>query len=105
MKPKIMSWNVREFNEENKQFQIKNLLQEWRADIICLQETKLKFVSRRIVQSVWNCTYADWVYLASNGASGGILRMWDRRVVEQMEDFVGECTVACSFKRVANNFL
>ena len=74
-------------------------------DIVCLQETKLKIVSKRLVRSVWSCTYADWVYLASNGASGGILVMWDRRVVDKMEEFVGEFTVTRSFKMVEDNFL
>jgi hypothetical protein len=31
----------------------------------------------------------DWCYLGSRGASGGILLMWDRRVVEKIEDCVG----------------
>ena len=104
MKPKIVYWNVRGLNEINKHL-IKNLLRDWKADIVCLQETKLKLVSRKIVRSLWCCPYADWVYLASNGASGGILVMWDKRVVEKMEEFVGEYTVACSFKMVEDNFL
>ena len=31
--------------------------------------------------------------------------MWDKRVVEKIEDFVGEYSVACSFKSVEDNFL
>ncbi|KAG2678369.1 hypothetical protein I3760_11G000300 [Carya illinoinensis] len=105
MKPKIVSWNVCGLNEINKHIRIKNLLREWRANIICLQETKLKLVTRKILRSVWSCPYVDWVYLALNGALGGIRVMWDRRVVEQMEEFVGYYTVACSFKMVEDNFL
>lgn len=82
MKPKIISWNVRGLNEANKRLQVKNLLREWKADIVHLQETKLRFITRKIVQSLWSCTYVDWAYFVSNGASGGILIMWDRRVVE-----------------------
>ncbi|KAG6652145.1 hypothetical protein CIPAW_06G163400 [Carya illinoinensis] len=105
MKPKIVSWNVRGLNESNKRERIKNLLREWRADIVCLQETKLKLVTRKIVRSVWHCPYVNWVYLASNGASGGILVMWDKRVVVKMEEFVRDYTVACSFEMVEDNFL
>ncbi|KAG2666855.1 hypothetical protein I3760_15G085500 [Carya illinoinensis] len=104
MKPKIVSWNVRGLNKLNKCFRIKNFLREWRADIICLQETKLKYVTRRIVRSIWSCTYVDWAYLTVGGASGGVLVMWDRRVVERMEDFIGKYTVACSFRSVEDNF-
>ncbi|KAG6654621.1 hypothetical protein CIPAW_05G158600 [Carya illinoinensis] len=105
MKPKILSWNVRGLNEINKRLCIKNLLREWRADVVCLQETKLKLVTRKLVRSVWHCPYVDWIYLASNGASGGILVMWDKRVMEKMEEFVGEFSVVVSFKMAEDNFM
>ncbi|KAG6626350.1 hypothetical protein CIPAW_15G041600 [Carya illinoinensis] len=105
MKPKIVSWNVRGLNEDNKRLQIRHLLREWKADIVCLQETKLKIISRNLVRSIWSCPYVDWVYLAAKGASGGILVMWDRRVVEKIEEFVGVYSVACSFRSVADDFL
>ncbi|KAG2688583.1 hypothetical protein I3760_09G102600 [Carya illinoinensis] len=105
MKPKIVSWNVCELNEINKRQHIKKLLREWRADIVCFQEINLKLVTRKIMRGVWSCPYVDWVYLASNGASGGILVIWDKRVMEKIEEFVGDYTVACSFKMVEDDFL
>lgn len=30
----------------------------------------------------------EWCYLGSRGASGGILLLWDKRVVEKVEDCV-----------------
>lgn len=56
---------------------------------MCLQETKLKLVSRSLVRRIWSCIFVDRVYLASDEASGGILLMWDRRVVEKLEVFMG----------------
>jgi hypothetical protein len=35
MKPKILSWNVRWLNEGNKCLRIRNLLQDWKVDIVC----------------------------------------------------------------------
>lgn len=32
--------------------------------------------------------YADWCCLDSRGSSGGILLVWDRRVVEKIEECV-----------------
>jgi hypothetical protein len=104
MKPKILSWNVRGLNEGAKRLKVRNLLRQWKADIICLQETKLDFVSNSLVRSLWGCHFVDWCYLASCGASGGILIMWDRRIVEKIEVYVGEFVVACSFRSVADNF-
>jgi len=47
----------------------------------------------------------NWAYLAHDGVSGGMLFMWDRRVAEKMEGFIGQYTVACYFKNVEENFL
>ncbi|KAF5467563.1 hypothetical protein F2P56_017374 [Juglans regia] len=105
MKPKILSWNVRGLNEVEKRLRIRRLLREWKADIVCLQETKLKMISRRIIRSLWSNIYVDWVYLASSGASGGVVIMWDRRVVEKVEEYIGRYMVACSFKSVSDDFL
>lgn len=105
MKPKIVSWNVRGLNEVAKRIRIRNLLREWKVDIVYLQETKLKMISRKTVRSLWSNIYVDWVYLASLGASGGVVVMWDRRVVEKVEDYIGRYMVACSFKCVSDGFL
>ena len=79
MNLKMLSWNVRGLNEVEKRLQICNLLHAWWLDIVCLQETKLEWITRGIVKSIWSCPYVDWLYLGSEGASGGIVLMWDRR--------------------------
>jgi hypothetical protein len=42
----------------------------------------------------------DWLYLGSEGASGGILMMWDRRVVEKMDSAMGQYSISCKFRNV-----
>jgi exonuclease III len=77
MNLKFLTWNVRGLNNWEKRICIKNMIKEWQADIICLQETKMEFITTQIVLSLWRCRYVDWMFLGSNGASGGILLMWD----------------------------
>jgi len=60
-------------------------------------------ISREVVRSLWGCNQVDWCYLGANGASGGILLMWDRRVVEKLEVCIGRYTVACSFRNIGDN--
>ena len=105
MKPKIVSWNVRGLNEVEKHVRIRHLIREWKANIVCLQETKLKMISRKTVRSLWNNIYVDWVDLASSRASGGVVVMWDERVVEKVEEFIGRYMIVCSFKSVSDDFL
>ena len=90
MNLKIISWNVKGLNEKEKRLKVRNFLRTWRADIVCLQETKFEWVTRGLVRSLWSCPYIDWLYLGSEGASSGILLMWDRRVVEKIEEAVGD---------------
>ncbi|KAL4602692.1 hypothetical protein ACB092_10G072500 [Castanea dentata] len=72
MNLKILSWKVRGLNVVEKRLQIRNLLRTWRADIVCLQETKLEWITRGIVRSIWGCPYVDWLYQGSKGSSEGV---------------------------------
>lgn len=103
MKPKLLSWNVKVLNEGDKHLRLKNKLRQWKADVSCLQESKLEFVSSSVVRNLWGCQHVDWSYLASRGASGGILLTWDRRVVKKL-DVWEKFIVAHSFRNVEDDF-
>jgi hypothetical protein len=104
MKCNILSWNVRGLNSPNKRIMVRNLLRQWRVDIVCLQETKLELISKTVINSIWGCPYVDWCYVAGIGAAGGILLTWDKRVVSRLDMEVGEHVAACSFKNVVDGF-
>jgi len=89
MKPKLLSWNVRGLNEGDKRLRVKNLLRQWKPNIICLKEFKLELISSSVVRSLLGCQRVDWCPSASRGASGGILLMWDWKVLEKIEECVG----------------
>jgi hypothetical protein len=105
MKPKILSWNVRGLNDMNKRMRISNLLKSWKVDIVCFQETKMVSVSSHFVHSLWGCPYVDWCHVDSRGASGGILLMWDRRVVDKIDCCLGSFVVACHFRNVEDGLV
>jgi exonuclease III len=50
MKHKLMSWNGRGLNDGDKRPRVKNLLKQWKADIICLQKSKLGLISRSLLK-------------------------------------------------------
>jgi hypothetical protein len=45
----------------------------------------------------------DWCCLDSRGASGGVLLMWYRRVVEKINEFVGGYSMAITFRNVEDH--
>jgi hypothetical protein len=71
---------------------------------MCLQETKLEFILDSLVRNLWSYHFADWFYLASCGASGAMLIMWDKRIVEKIDVFVGEFVLVYSFRSVEEDF-
>jgi hypothetical protein len=71
-----------------------------KVDIVCLQETNLEMITTDLVQSLCRCLYAEWCYVAYVGALGGILLMWDKRVVTKVDACVGNFVATSSFKNV-----
>uniref|UniRef100_A0A2N9IB59 Uncharacterized protein n=1 Tax=Fagus sylvatica TaxID=28930 RepID=A0A2N9IB59_FAGSY len=91
-------------NDRVKRSRICNLLHLWKADVVCLQETKLMAVTQGLIRSLWRCRYVDWLSLDSVGASGGIILMWDKRVVDRVDVAIGNFSVSCRFSEVATGF-
>jgi hypothetical protein len=100
----LISWNVRGLNDGAKRTRVCNLLQLWKADVVCLQETKLTAITQSLVRSLWRCRYVDWINLDSVGASGGIILMWDKRVVERTDEAVGRFSLSVRFREIASGF-
>jgi exonuclease III len=67
----MVSWNVRGLNEKEKILRIRSLLRDWKAYVVCLQETKLEFISREVIHNLWGCHHADWTYLGREGHQVG----------------------------------
>ena len=69
MKLKILSWNVRGANDVVKRKVIKESLKSQKVDVVCLQETKLKDLSRGTLRSLAVGRYMEWAATYSKGAS------------------------------------
>lgn len=70
MKIKILSWNVRGLNAREKRVVVKSLLNEWKADVVCLQETKFSVASREKVKEIWGSRWVKWIHLDACGTEG-----------------------------------
>ncbi len=104
MKLKILSWNVRGINNPHKRDRVKFWLRQWQCDIVCLQETKLDTLDRRVIRNVWGNSYVDWVVLDAVGTAGGVLLLCDKRIVEKIDSFVGRFSVSCLWRGVCDGF-
>lgn len=102
MKPRILSWNVRGLNNRGKCRRIDNLLRGWKPDLVCLLETKLEVVQRAVVRCFLGSPHVRWCHLVAEGASGGILLLWDSQVLELVESCEGIYSISVVFQNVDN---
>ena len=98
MKIRILSWNVIGANGNDKRRVIKSVIKSNKADVVCLQETKIKEMGTGLVRSLGVGRHLDWRTVNSRGVVGGILVFWDNRLVELVDVEEGEFSISCRFK-------
>jgi hypothetical protein len=69
---------------------------------VCLQETKLAEIDLQLVRSLWGNSFFDWEMLPATGTVGGVLLLWDRRVLEKLDSVVCQFFVSCLWKTLAD---
>lgn len=82
MKLKIILWNVRGV--------IETFLKLYKVDLVCLQETKIKETTKKLVRSLGGGRFVDWVACNSEGALGGMLIFWDSRFLQILDKEKGQ---------------
>ena len=75
---KILIWDVRGLNFSSRQDSLRSLVDSSWSDIVCVQETKIAGLSRRIILSALGADFSYYAVVPSTGASGGILIAWRR---------------------------
>ena len=66
---------------------------------------KRRKLNRQLVCSLWGCPYVDWAVLEADQIAGGILLMWDKRVLEKVEVMVGTFSVSVKWQGVGDGFI
>ena len=85
MKIKIISWNVRGVNDPEKRRVIKSFLRYNRADLVCLQETKVQQMNNVMARSIGVGRFLNWRVLNAEGSAGGIILLWDKRRISLVD--------------------
>lgn len=77
----ILIWNVHSLNLTTRQDVFQVLVNSSRIDILCLQDTKMELVTRRLILSMLGSAFDNnFVFLPSARASEGILMTWRSKV-------------------------
>ena len=67
---KIVSWNVQGLNDGSRRLMVRYLLKQWKANLVCLQETKFQNLSRGVIRSLWGGPYVDCLFVCPMGLWG-----------------------------------
>ena len=60
MNIRLLSWNVRGVNESRKRKVIKSVVRKQKVDLFCIQETKIQFMTERVVRSLGSGRFLEW---------------------------------------------
>jgi len=104
MKVKILTWNVRGLNNEASKNLVKTSLQKWKADVICLQETKVNKGVERVAFQLWPSRWMRCGFMVADGSKGGILLMWDSRVWKGSKVEEGNFSITYKFEALQDSF-
>ena len=105
MKIRLLSWNVRGANNCDKRKVIKALIKKNSVDLVCLQETKIQDMSRDLIRSLGVGRFLEWGTVDSRGTMGGIVVLWDNRVLELVDLEKGVFSISCHFKNCEDGFI
>lgn len=75
------SWNIRGLNRLIARKNLKKLILESKADVVIIQETKCSTWSDQITDTIWDSNHISWEAVNSTGSSGGLLCIWNKKVV------------------------
>lgn len=73
---KVLCWNIRGLNSDDKWKAIRSKVNECNCDIICLQETKRELFDQQYIKNFCPSQFDNFEFLPSVGASGGIITIW-----------------------------
>lgn len=77
---KILFWNIRGLNSQEKWDAIRNKISESACQILCLQETKRESFDAFYIKKFCPRSMDQFAFFPSVGASGGILTVWNGSV-------------------------
>jgi exonuclease III len=99
---KVLCWNVRGLNSDNKWNAVRDRIVESFCDIVCLQETKREHFDLNYIRLFCPPTFDSYVYLPSVGASGGTIILWKSAFFQGKQIFQNSYATSVEFTSLYN---
>jgi exonuclease III len=93
----IVCWNVRGLNSRARQDSVRNLVNSFNANVVCIQETKMAEIPMHTTLSALGSNFVHKLFLPSVGTSGGILVAWRNEIGPASASRVDQHSVSIQF--------
>lgn len=70
---KILFWNARGLGLKEKRSKVKKLVKDHRIDMMLIQETKQKEITKKFIVSIWGDGDCDYIEVDAEGSTTGLL--------------------------------
>lgn len=94
---KILCWNVRGINSQEKWDAIRDKISESACQIVCLQETKKDIFDHFYIKKFCPRNLDKFVWSPSDVASGGLLTVWNSNFFDGNLIHANSYAVTCKF--------
>nr|XP_045083710.1 uncharacterized protein LOC123493747 [Aegilops tauschii subsp. strangulata] len=99
----MMCWNVRGLNSPAKREVIREVADEHRLAILCLQETKLETWTPQLARDVGGSRLDGCTVLLAMGTRGGLAIFWDKEVLLVDSHALGQFSITVSVRDIASS--
>lgn len=74
---KLITFNIRGLGGGIKRRALAKLIKKERPDCMLIQESKVQNLDQNTIQRLWRHSPVEWLSLPAEGASGGLLLIWN----------------------------
>lgn len=100
----IISWNVRGLGRPANKSTVRRLIKANKVDLLLLQETKIHSDIESVIFSVWGSRRCVWEWVPSDGASGGLIAIWNENCMRKNDVFKSHRLLAIKFQTISDDF-
>ena len=86
---RIMTYNVRGLGGKVKRRVIRQLIQKEEVDVVCIQESKMAKLDRRVGRELWGDCEVEWREVEAINNAGGVLTLWGKRKFKVNDQVLG----------------
>ncbi|KAL8479431.1 hypothetical protein ACS0TY_026354 [Phlomoides rotata] len=87
---KILSYNIRGLGGKAKKKEISILVNKWKVDACCIQETKLEKVEEKLCKRLWGRRNLGCAFKSEEGRAGGLITIWNDDKFQKLSSWDSE---------------